>query len=233
MSHYHLEIIMPPTDNVEGAISSIMEPFDENKEEAYHPFYDWYVIGGRWAGDKFVDSLDQDKLQEFYDWCDNEKLTVSGLIAGKQSLQPATQIPRVDAKWNEMFPREDGQEVSCPLFQHSNNQFATAVLDALDGDVWPLSRSKHATAARVIVAGPSFVPHPPEGVSVYSGPYEAIFMLSQQIWNGVNSEETTWDGTIAKALETLESRLQNYSDEYRQSHTPQDDWLCVTVDYHD
>lgn len=45
--HFHLEVIMPPTTNVEGALEKIMAQFDENNEDASHAFWDWYVIGGR------------------------------------------------------------------------------------------------------------------------------------------------------------------------------------------
>jgi hypothetical protein len=30
--HYHLEVILPPTDDVQAAITQIMAPFDENRD---------------------------------------------------------------------------------------------------------------------------------------------------------------------------------------------------------
>ena len=53
--HYHLQIIMPPTDDVEDAVKNILAPFsehlsDEETEPEYvgHKFWDFYEIGGRY-----------------------------------------------------------------------------------------------------------------------------------------------------------------------------------------
>src|SRR5262245_27782076 len=107
--HYHLEVILPPVDNVEQAIGQILEPFDENGKDEdghrnSHAFWDWYVVGGRWAGAKLQAMLDPKKLEEFNAELTKRKVTVSGIQAGKQELSPASQIPMVDALWNEFFP---------------------------------------------------------------------------------------------------------------------------------
>ena len=53
--HYHLEVIMPPTADISTALDDILKPFDESCEDEdlkSVTFWDWYVIGGRWAGKK-------------------------------------------------------------------------------------------------------------------------------------------------------------------------------------
>jgi hypothetical protein len=216
--HYRAEIIMPPTDDVEAAISLIMEPFDENSnDEDYsrrNAFWDWWVIGGRWAGQKGIEQFAPEKVKEFYDWCSAEKITAHGVQCGKQEISPADQIPKVDSKWNEMFPRSDGKVVPCPIFRHSG--------DSIEGDILPLSEAKKATASTVIFAGPSH-----DGKKL-----EAKELFHQSIWNGVTHQDTSWNGTLSAALVAFEEKLKGYRDEYATTITPKDDWLVVTVDYH-
>src|SRR5690349_11087528 len=103
--HYHLEIIMPPTDDVEAAVGKILAPFDENYdgEEGISPrWWDWWVLGGRWSGSKLI-SLVGD-MQPFYDELNRRGVTVSSFRAGKHTLQPASQATLVDQIWNEFYP---------------------------------------------------------------------------------------------------------------------------------
>ena len=228
--HYQCEIIIPPTEDVSAAIESIMAPFSEDSGDEDHDrrraFWDFYVIGGRFAGEKLLAGLDQDKLDRFNQWCQDEKITVSGVVFGKQSLSPESQIEKVDTMWNELFPREDGLRVACPVFGHSNDQYDSE--STIDGDICQLGDAKSVKCARVIVAGPSFEVATKEN----TGPLAATFMLSDRSWNGVNHMDVKWDGTIADALSQFTDKLENYADKYREQMTPADDWLVVTVDYH-
>lgn len=223
--HYHMEIIMPPTDDVEAAVTEILKPFSEQREEededhSGRGFWDWWVIGGRFAGRKFQATLDADKLDAFYKELTSRNVTVAGLTAGKQELAPASQIPMVDALWSEYFPQAAGKP--CPLFNHSNDQYKNDSL--IDGDVCRLSDapSDFKDISRVIFASPNYKG---EGL-------EATFMLAEDIWNGVNHEKTAWDGTLSDALTKFKSNRSGYTDEYLARVTPTDDWLVVTVDYH-
>ena len=98
-------------------------------------------------------------------------MTVSGVQCGKHELQPATQIPAVDAKWNEMFP--SGETVKCPLFAHSNDQYGRNDDGTIAGDISSLADSLDVECGRVIFGGPSH-----SGDSQWDGPLEATFMLS-------------------------------------------------------
>ncbi len=107
--HYHLEVILPPVGNIEDAANQILEPFNEQGEDEegqrnQHAFWDWHVIGGRWAGAKLEAVLDPKKKDEFFAELTKRNITVSGLRAGKEKLEPESQIPMVDAPWNEFFP---------------------------------------------------------------------------------------------------------------------------------
>ena len=62
--------------------------------------------------------------------------------------------------------------------------------------------------------------------------FEAITMLSKSLWNGVNHEDTQWDGNVAAGIAMHLKRLTNYAETYAEKATPQPDWLIVTVDYH-
>jgi hypothetical protein len=220
--------VIPPTDDVAAVIESVMAPFNENGEdedgERYsNTFWDFYVIGGRWAGAKQMAKYDKAKIAEFEAWMQVEKVTVSGVTAGKQTLQPDSQRAKVDDKWNALFPSE--KFVPCPMFSHSNDQYAKAgpLSGAIDGDVMRLADLPAGyECGHIIFAGPRY----DEKATI------ATFMLTDTAWNGVNHMKTKWDGTVASALAEYRERIGGYRDDYREKVTPTDDWLVVTVDYH-
>jgi hypothetical protein len=217
--HYHAEIILPPTDEVEKAIEEIMTPYSEHEEDNEYyaqAFWDFYIIGGRWAGAHLQSLVDPNKLQKFYDELDKRNVTVSGLQCGKQELQPADQIPMVDELWCEMFPESELK--ACPLFKHFNNQY---VHNCLDVDTFD-KITEHLIACRVIVAG----------LDYKEEKYEAKFMMVDEVWTGCNYIETTWDGKVLSAVEMHHNKMKNYKPEYREKHTVGDDWLVATIDYH-
>lgn len=231
--HYHCEIVIPPTMDIEAAVSSVLKPFDEDPRErdedtdTRHSFWDFWVIGGRWAGHKLLAQYDQAKIDEFYEWCKAEKITVAGLQCGKQELSPASQIPKVDAKWNKMFP--SATPIACPLFNHSNNQYGKGLSSTLPKDVSRLADVPAGLkCSRVIFAKPSYQPETKE----HDGPLEAGWMLAEDSWNGCNHMKVDWDGTFHSALEKYRESLKNYREEYAARVIPKDDWLVVTVDYH-
>lgn len=215
---------MPPTENIEAAIGQILAPFsengnDEDGEPNTHAFWDWYVIGGRWAGVKLECTLDPSKKDQFFAELARRKVTVSGLQAGKQKLQPETQIPMVDALWNEMFP--DSPLKVCPFFDHFNNQYQNS-----DGfpDVMRLKDMPvELTASHVVIA----VPHWDDDTKL-----KAEHMVQESLWNGVSFVKAAWNGNVMAAIEEYRAQLTNYKPEYAEKHNPQDDWLVVTVDYH-
>lgn len=213
--HHHLEVIMPPTDHVEVAITAILRPFDENLDRYSddangHPFWDWWVIGGRWSATKILPT--EEELAPFYQKLQDANVTVSSVRAGKQTLRPPEQAELVDNLWNETFP--DSPVKTCPIFDN---------YDGDSGDVLPLSAvDGNLKAGHVIIAGPNW---DNTGLS-------ATFMVTEDVWNGVNHQQTTWDGTIAGAIAMFGERTSYYKQEWKDSHTPGPDWLVVTVDYH-
>lgn len=224
MSHECNEIIMPPTTDVEKAVAEIMARFNENgdDEDGYkrHAFWDFYVIGGRFAGSKTEARLDPEALAAFNQWMHDEMVMVRGLQFGKQTLADRATVEKVDAKWCELFP---GAGPHCTLFDHSNKRD-----EALPDDVCKLADlPARLTAFRVIIAGPKF-----DGKDAWTGPPEAVYMVSTSIWNGVTHVKTAWDGNVAGAVAMFRERLDNYSPAYRACVTPTDEWIAVTVDTH-
>lgn len=217
--HYHLEIVLPPTDNVEGAIAEIMAPFCEvGEDDEYNArgFWDWYVIGGRWGGAHLKAGLDPEKLDQFFNDLEDREVTQSPVVCGKPELKPASQIPMVDGLWREYFP--DHELKQCPFFSHFNNQYCDSCIDADPyGDISP-----ELTASHLIIAGRNYD----------DTTWEAKHMLEAEIWNGVTHQETTWDGNVKTGVQMCMDRMTHYRDEYREANTVRDDWLVVTVDYH-
>ena len=85
--HYHMEIIMPPTEEVKKQVDNILNPFRE--DESGRGFWDWWEIGGRWAGIKEQAGIDPQRLQGFSDELTRRKVTVSAVQCGKPELMSA------------------------------------------------------------------------------------------------------------------------------------------------
>lgn len=210
--HYHLEIVMPPTDNVEGAVEEILAPFDENNEKSYMPFWDYWKIGGRWSGAKTTSAFSEERMTAFHSALHDAGVTVSGLRTGKPTLNPASQIPKVDEMWRQHFPESAIKE--CPLFDHYKGAW---------GDVMRLGDiPADLEASHVIVAALSY----DRKVT------EAVYMTQKDMYNGVSFIATTWSGKVADAISAHLDTIKGYPDDYLARATPTPDWLVVTVDYH-
>lgn len=216
--HYHLEIVMPPTDDVKAAVEQILAPFDESPE---HPdedgpsgkeFFDYWDLGGRWSGSKLQAAFPKERLDAFWADINAAKFTVSGLIAGKEEINPSSQIPAVDALWCKHFP-ESPVKV-CPMFKHYKGDI---------GDVMRLGDVPQAlTCSRVIVAH-----HWKD-----AGKLEAGYMVETEFWNGVCHTRSFWGGKFLEAMADHAEKMMGYREEYRAKNTPTPDWLVVTIDYH-
>ena len=227
--HYHLEIIMPPTDDIQAAVDDIMKPFNEQYEASVeeivegeparnaHPFWDWYVLGGRWAGTKLIAKYDSPALEAFTKELDAMHVTVSSFQAGKQEIDPPEQIPAVDALWRKHFP-DSGVDV-CPMFKHSNNQYG----ETMEMDICKVSEiPAELKAAHVIIAGRYAADRK----------LQAMHMYRDSIWNGVTWQDTDWDRKVHTIIAKQAERIQHGQPAFLALNTITDDWLAVTVDYH-
>jgi len=218
--HYHMEIIMPPTDDVETAVKQIMAPFDEQPEPdedgeicTKYTFYDYYVIGGRWSGHKLERRYSKERRDAFFQAIVAAEITVSSFQFGKQEIAPAYLIPKVDALWREHFP--DGGEV-CPLFAH----YKGAGMDVCKLKDMP----EGLTASHVIVAIPEYG---------NEDKMEAQTMYQDSIYNGVSWLKTTWDSKVQSVIDAHIDYYKNATDqEYLAKRIPNENWLVVTIDYH-
>lgn len=213
-----MEIILPPTSNVEEAIEALLKPFDEDNGgkdyRSRYAFYDYYKIGGRWSGTKVEEMLGHENMKAFYEVLNANNITVSGVQFGKPTLRPASQIPLVDNLWNEHFP--DAPVKVCPLFDNYKENY---------GDVLRLGLTpKELTCARLIIAGPSHDEQDPT--------LRVHHMLTTDAWNGVTFQNTDWNGTIEAGLESFAKSSGSWRTEYAERVRPKGDWLCVTIDYH-
>ena len=215
--HYHAEVVVADKfGDMEQAIRVALEDYRESEENS-HGFWDWYVIGGRWASCKMQKKLGEDRVDKFRVALIERKTTVSSLQCGKQELKPASQIAEVDQLWSEHFPETDGP---CPLFSHSNDQYADN--GELPGDICRVDALPDGmSCSHFIVVDEDYEKNP-----------NVSFMCQKQVWNGANFEETQWDGTLEQAMELHDESLKHVINEYKEEHKIRLGWLAVTVDYH-
>lgn len=222
--HYHLEVVIPPVADVTASLVQVMTPFreggkGEDGEPNTNAFWDWYVVGGRYAGVKVEQGVDPARKAEFVAKLARRRVTVSSLRAGKDNLDPASQAPMVDALWREYFP--ESRLEACPFFDHFNDQYNNSVgfPDVMRlGDLPASFKASH-----VIVAKPSWRD---------LGELTAGYMTQTETWNGVNFVKASWGGEVRLAVEAYENSQAWRGPEYAAKVLPTDDWLVVTVDYH-
>lgn len=208
--HYLMEVVMPPTEDVEKALEEILKDYSEHEEENDHAFYDWYQIGGRFSGSKLEAKLGEDRIKAFYDKLKEEKVTVSSVVFGKEELRPDSQIEKVDNMWREAFP--DSGVSQCPFFKHYEGN----ALDICTLEEMP----KGHTCCRVI-----FAYKQDKALRISE-------MFQTKFYNGVSWLDAKWSGDFDEAMEMFKEEIKNYSDEYKEKETPKNDWLVVSVDYH-
>ena len=63
--------------------------------------------------------------------------------------------------------------------------------------------------------------------------FKAYGQYMKSIWNGLNWQDTTFSGYVRDALKEHREAIGEYVPVYREKMDPKDDWLVVTVDYHD
>ena len=223
MGHYHTEIVMPKTDNVEAAITEIMAPFDENDVEDHdggispYAFWDYWTTGGRWSGYKLQSTLDPDTMENFYKTLREREVTISGAQWGKQELDPADQIPMVDALWHELFP--NAPEGPCPIFKHSGDRGKQLI----EGDLMPFMEvPRSLTMERLIFAARDHL----------DNRWEPAYMIQGNFYNGVNLVETSWDTTFGQGVDMFTKKYSRGAKEYRDRVAPTPDSVVITVDYH-
>ena len=208
MGHEHAEIVIPPTTNVEAALREVMESFrDEETGEA--EWWDYWCIGGRWQGDKLLASIDPDRLQAFFDELAARKVTVSSVSTPPLiGISPASQIPGVDALWQEMFPDRGS---SCPLHQHAEIPDSAAICTV--ADVPERLQCHRLIIAALWKQGEKMVLKP-------------CVMRATELWNGVEYQDTNFGGYVKPVL------LECLAEPPRWWCKPEGDWLVVTVDSH-
>ena len=247
--HELVEVVIPPVvgelgdekewyPTVEGALEDTLKKLCTSvKPKKRHPgaFWDWYVIGGRFAGSKLrkkvILDVGQEAFDRMWDKLDERGPMCSGVVAGKQSIVKPEDQEFADNLWRELSGRDEPN----PYFEHSNNQYAPGLAGTLPMDICRLSEvPENHTCRRVVFATQrqKYVEdREPGGRFVAQDRIKPFFMLSAEIWNGFTFEETAWDKTFKSALELYRKQGECINQEF----CPQarDDWWVISVDAHD
>ena len=211
--HSHLELIMPPVDDynlLEEMIEEILRPFCSRSDEEIEgrssfTFWDWWRIGGRFSQQKRLARIPQYKMDAFYKELEKHGITCSGVVCGKPEISPPEQIPFVNELWKKFCP--EGGDI-CPLFKHSGEGVSNEDIC----QVKDLPRELEAYA--VIIAS----------YNHNNNSFGVLDMIHSYMWNGVSFVKTYWD---TKVFTFITWTAKEYS-----RLLIQDDWLAITIDYH-
>lgn len=243
MSHYHMELILPPQPDREAvrkASHQILLPFREEQdplpEDEYHEiyeghrFWDWYVIGGRWTRDHIVARLDETKLQDFWDNFAEAGMEGPGFqMPGSHPQLTPESVLRAHELWADFFPNDE-----CPFWQKDGRRPGEACDHKSDictvGEL-----GENAGAYRLLIA-------------TLDGhlKYKAAHLISTSFWNSVSWQDAKWEGDVHQAIGDYNGTRQaeidrrrdkdgvadEWSLKYGIPSLVGDDWHAVTVDYH-
>ena len=181
--HYHLELIMPPSPliQIQERVRELMFPLSQavaHSEGTTAYLYDWYQIGGRFAGAKMLGRLDPERLHKFRQELYGEAFTNDArpVVIGQTGLWRTQDLPKVDALWRKWFPEEEID--ACPLFDH---------YPAGDQDICRVDQIPDTLTADAVLVG---------------NEDKVVFQLITEIWDSTKQEfqDTGFDGSVLNAL---------------------------------
>jgi hypothetical protein len=215
--HASVEVVLPPAEpadedypiniytDLRDRLGAIMDTSRNVGPEK--GWWDWWVPGGRFSGKKLMARIPEDQLKAFYEELVKRKITVSAVVAGKQTISPASQVPLVDELWRQMMP---GQGDVCPLFDHYHDKYIDDHIN--ESDVCLVKDiPERLSTLHVVVADPDNAD-------------EAIEVIHKEYWNGKRFKETGFDGNVKKLVTKLMAE--------RPELKIQPNWLVVTCDIH-
>jgi hypothetical protein len=174
--HYHAEIWVPSTNNLEAQIDFIMEPHKEDESEK--GFWDWYQIGGRFTGshDSTYDPTTDPANLETCGWCDGTGFRNDDLGRSERAKHPdytcnacGTFVEGVGWKHGKNGP---GRALKWPT-----------LWVRVSTDISPVQAISNDLKAFTLIANGN--------------------VLHQEIWNGKEWVKTEFDGVVKSALQHL------------------------------
>ena len=212
--HYHVELIIPKIKDL-----SLNEQIERIMKQVINKTtFSYYIIGGRFAGRKKIDELDDNKMDNFYNKLQEKEITVSGIVAGKETLKPKEQIEKVDNLWFKYFP--DWQGEHCPVFDHANKKYED---DPIYGDIMELGN----VAVNQVECNTVIFAH--YDAHDYNE-WNIERMYRTKVYNGFTHQETKFDGQLGEAMIKYEKHLEQLNDDFAEKINLEKDWLTITLD---
>lgn len=226
--HSHLELIIPPVEDIPSFVDKLLDPFyldaawgwrisDEGlPPEREDAFLDGFKIGGRFFQSKLLGNVDRHRLAHFIVQLDKLELpfTVKKFKnIDMDCLTNERDKEVADSLWKEFFPNSLIKK--CPFFDYSHPYYTEKDYSGFPpGVVLRLDQiSDGMRAARVMIANPINVKSPISQKEYF------IHTCSGEHPSAL-PESKYWDGTILSALKFCDYII------------PQPDWLVITIDYH-
>lgn len=224
--HAVAEIIIPPTKDIKASITTVMEYFIEEDDKGEKPkgghadWWDFWEIGGRFSGRKIECKIDPNKLTQFNEFLKDQNITVSPVTCGKHGIE------RVDICTVATIP----DELTCdrliiaglePNFEEWSRNFDLAKAEFGVGVTEESFFHQHPRWNEARRKADDVTPKTELCV-------QRMWLLSY--WNTVEWQPTAFEGNVKKALADMRTQPR-LSDEYPWCGW-EDDYLVVTVDYH-
>ena len=213
--HYRLELIAPAGTDIEKALNYLQEEpphgidpngddWDEDWIGPGKGILDGYEIGGRWTGAHVKALHNKEQIDHFYSLLKDLGVKQCGVQMGKPTL--ASHSPaEIDALWRETFP--DSPLPRCPIFDYARFE---------DLDIVPVKDLSPTDTAAVV-----YIVNDTNG-------HVHRWMRQRSLWNGINIENTNWDGNIRFAIVEHNQYVRNWTIPLQVT----DDWLATTIDIH-
>ena len=215
----HLEVVIPPTDDVETAVADAMATFHVTNDRCTDRFWESYVIGGRWSSVKLESMLEASRFQSFMDDLDRYPVEADVSPGELPKIVRPRDRRKVDRVWRKWFPTLSVDV--CPYFQHFQARYSGRAVwpnVVKVGELGPVLR-----ASRTLIVVPTSI-----GDLNATGP--VVFALF--IAGVTGGRDAPWDGDVNRAIRE-HGEMCRASDGAGKFDlvAPVDDWLVVTVDY--
>ena len=216
--HSHTELITPLPNQEYSEILHIAEiclgaySYENN---SIHAFYDWYQVGGRFKYRKLVQNQSEEEIKEFTSAAkdiDNNFSDITNIINERDKKQ----INKLKQIWKKTFPDKDE---NCPFINKLSRKHDETECYV---DHFPYLTALGETPKNLDL-----------GTILFTTPDRCIsFIFPDQLKLIFDKPIDSVPHTIKHALLYYEKVIDRLWPGQKERLTPNDEWIALTIDYH-